>query len=179
MVITTDNLEVSLRLLAENDAEALCRLVDQNRAHLRQWLPWLDGSTSVEHTREFIKGTIKRHEESAGFVCAICFQSSIVGVVGHNSIDKANRISYPGYWLSQSHTGRGIMTTAVRALIEHAFAELDLNRIDIRVAVGNQKSQGVADRLGFAREGVIRQAEWLYDRFVDHTVNGLLRSSFK
>ena len=178
LIIATDNPEVRLRLLAEADAEVLFKLVDQNRAYLRQWLPWLDASTRVEHTREFISGTVKRFEESAGFVCAIDFQSSIVGVVGHNSIDKDNRISYPGYWLSESHMGRGIMRCAVRSLIGHAFTELDLNRIDIRVAVGNKKSQAIPDRLGFRKEGVIRQAERLYERYVDHTVNGLLRSDW-
>ena len=178
MIIATDNPEVSLRLLAEADAEVLFKLVDQNRSYLHQWLPWLDASTRVEHTREFIKGTVKRFEESAGFVCAINYQGSIVGVVGHNSIDKDNRISYPGYWLSETHTGKGIMTCAVRSLIEHAFSELDLNRIDIRVAVGNNKSQAIPDRLGFRKEGVIRQAEHLYERFVDHTINGLLRSDW-
>ena len=178
MVIPTDNPGLSLRLLSEVDANAPFRLVEQNRSHLRQWLPWLDTSTKVEHTREFIKGTMRRYEDSAGFVCSVLFQGSIVGVIGHNSIDKTNRISYPGYWLSQSHTGRGIMTCAMRSLIEHAFAELHLNRIDIRVAVGNKKSQAIPDRLGFVKEGVIRQAEWLYDRFVGHTVNGLLRSDW-
>ena len=178
MIIATDNPEVSLRLLTEVDAEVLFKLVDQNRSYLRQWLPWLDASTKIEHTREFIKGTVKRFEESAGFVCAINFHSSIVGVIGHNAIDKDNRISYPGYWLSESHTGRGIMTCAMRSLIEHSFTELNLNRIDIRVAVGNKKSQAIPDRLGFSKEGVIRQAEQLYGRFVDHTVNGLLHSDW-
>jgi len=178
MNIPTERSEVRLASLSEADAEMLFQLVELNRSHLRQWLPWLDASTCVEHTREFIKGTVKRSEESAGFVCGIYFQGVIVGVVGHNSIDKANRISYPGYWLSRTHTGRGIMSCAVAALIHHAFTELDLNRIEIRVAVGNHKSQAIADRLGFVREGVVREAEWLYDRFVDHTVNGLLRSAW-
>jgi len=178
MNIPTDRLEVRLASLSEADAEALSQLIELNRARLRLWLPWLDASTCVEHTREFIKGTVKRAEASAGFVCGIWFRGSIVGVVGHNSVDKANRISYPGYWLSQTHTGQGIMSCAVSALIRHAFAELDLNRIDIRVAVGNHKSQAIPDRLGFVREGVIHQAEWLYDRFVDHTVYGLLRSAW-
>jgi ribosomal-protein-serine acetyltransferase len=178
MTICTDNPDITLTLLSEADAEPLCCLVDQNRTYLRQWLPWLDAPTCVEHTEEFIRGTEKHFREGTGFVCAIRLQDSVVGVVGHNSIDKSNRISYPGYWLSEAHTGRGIMTCAVRSLINHAFTELDLNRIDIRVAVGNRRSQAVADRLGFVREGVIREAEWLYDHFVDHAVNGLLRSAW-
>lgn len=178
MNIPTDRPEVNLAFLTEADADFLFRLVDLNRSHLRQWLPWLDASTCVEHTKEFIQGTVKRAAASAGFVCAVRFQGSIVGVVGHNSIDKGNRISYPGYWLCESHTGQGIMSCAVRALINHAFTELDLNRIDIRVAVGNHKSQAIPDRLGFVREGVVREAEWLYDRFVDHTINGLLRADW-
>jgi ribosomal-protein-serine acetyltransferase len=64
-------------------------------------------------------------------------------------------------------------------LVEHAFGELGLNRVSIACAVENKKSCAIPERLGFRREGVKRQAEWLYDHFVDHVVYGALASEWQ
>jgi ribosomal-protein-serine acetyltransferase len=84
-----------------------------------------------------------------------------------------------GYWLAKSHTGRRLMTAAVKALVEEGFQQLDLNRIQARVATDNHPSQAVCDRLGLKKEGVLRQAEWLYDHYVDLTMNSVLRSEWE
>jgi ribosomal-protein-serine acetyltransferase len=84
-----------------------------------------------------------------------------------------------GYWLAKSQMGRGYMTAAVKALIDEGFQQLALNRIQARVATGNYQSQAVCDRLGLKKEGVLRQAEWLYDHYVDLTMNSVLRTEWK
>lgn len=71
------------------------------------------------------------------------------------------------------------MTKSCRALINHAFSELNLNRVDIRCAVENSKSRAIPERLGLRQEGVIRQAEWLYDKYVDHVVYGVLTDEWQ
>lgn len=71
------------------------------------------------------------------------------------------------------------MTASCTALIEHAFTTWNLNRIAIRCAAGNVRSQAIPQRLGFTREGVQRQAEWLYDHYVDLIYFALLRSDWE
>ena len=71
------------------------------------------------------------------------------------------------------------MTQCCRALIEHAFTDLQLNRVVITCATGNHRSQAIPERLGFCREGTLRETEWLYDHYVDHFVYGLLRSEWR
>ncbi len=66
------------------------------------------------------------------------------------------------------------MTKTVKALMHYAFEELQLNKVEIRAAVGNVKSRAIPERLNFTIEGTIRDAEWLYDRYVDHVVYGML-----
>lgn len=166
--------DIKLHSLEPHHADALFALVEANRQHLRQWLPWLDSNIAVSDTLRFIEMTQKQFANSEGFVAGIWYGGEIAGVIGHNRIDWGNRISYPGYWLAQGFEGKGIMTKSCRALINHAFAELNLNRVDIRCAVENHKSRAIPERLGFCQEGVIRQAEWLYDRVVDHVVYGVL-----
>ena len=100
-------------------------------------------------------------------------------MVGYHAIDWENRSTALGYWLGKGYQGKGLVTAACRALVEHAFGELDLNRVSIACATENKKSCAVPDRLGFRREGVVRQAEWLYDHFVDHAVYATLASEWR
>jgi RimJ/RimL family protein N-acetyltransferase len=61
-----------------------------------------------------------------------------------------------GYWLSREARGHGHATRAVRLLCAWGFDTLDLERIDLLAAIGNQASQQVAQRAGFTREAVLR-----------------------
>ena len=71
------------------------------------------------------------------------------------------------------------MTAAVKALIDWGFQNVELNRIQARVATTNHPSHAVCDRSGLKKEGVLRQAERLYDHYVDLTMNSVLRSEWK
>ena len=166
---------VQLRSLQLTDANELFALTDANRSYLRQWLPWLDRTTTSADTRTFIRNTLEQFADTGGVVAAICYEGSIIGVIGYNHIDWANRIGHIGYWLAASHQGQGIMTTACRYLIDYSFADLILNRLVILCATNNRRSRAIPERLGFYHEGRAREAEWLYDHFVDHEIYALLR----
>ena len=101
------------------------------------------------------------------------------GVIGYNWIDPANRACEIGYWLAESHVGRGLMKRACATLIAYAFETLLLNRVNIPVAVGNARSRAIPEGLGFDHEGVRREAEWLYDHYVDHALYALLRRDWR
>jgi ribosomal-protein-serine acetyltransferase len=171
--------DIVLDLLDEAQAEELFALVDANRAYLREWLPWLDQNTEVEHTRAFIRAARKRHEDRDGFTCGIRFGGALAGVVGLDGIDWANKRTSIGYWLAQAHQGRGIMTRACGALLPHLFGELGMNRVEIACAPGNARSAAIPERLGFTREGLLRQRERVYDRYFDSVVYGLLASEWR
>ena len=170
--------ELELRPLEQACAESLFGLVDENREHLRQWLPWVDANQSVEATRAFIQSTRQRWATEHGLEVGIWFNQRLVGVVGFHAIDRANRSAEIGYWLSAAQQGQGVMSRACRALVNHGFANLDLNRIEIRVATGNAKSRAIPERLGFRQEGVLREAQWLYDHYVDFVVYAKLASEW-
>jgi ribosomal-protein-serine acetyltransferase len=89
-----------------------------------------------------------------------------------------NRVGEIGYWLAAAAQGRGTMTECCRLLVRYAFLTLDLNRVEIAAATGNQRSRAVPERLGFKFEGVLREREELYGTFVDHAVYSQLRSEF-
>jgi ribosomal-protein-serine acetyltransferase len=164
-----------LRSIQLADAEELFALTDANRSYLRQWLPWLDVVTQVEHTRDFIVRVRQQFTEHEGLVAAICDGGRIIGVVGFNRIEQLDRTGYIGYWLAQSNCGKGIMTKSCRSLINYGFTKLNLDRVVIACATENQRSRAIPLRLGFTHAGVIRDAEWLYNEFVEHDIYALLQ----
>lgn len=169
--------KTTLRLLEPRHAEPLFALTDANRAHLREWLPWLDSTTSVKDTLAFIQASQQQFASNNGFQAGIWYQDQIVGVIGFR-IAWQNQSTSIGYWLSREFQGRGIMTKACRALADYAFKELGLNRVEIRCAVENLKSRAIPERLGFKNEGTVRQAERLYERFLDIVIYGVLANEW-
>ena len=166
--------DISLFILEEQDAAALFTLVETNRAHLRAWLPWIDGTQSVEDEADFIRFTREEYENNKGFACLIRYRGQAAGTISCHALDSMNHSSEIGYWLGKVFEGKGIMTRACRAMVSYAFKELQMNRIQIRCATGNIRSCAIPQRLGFTREGVMRQSEWLYDHFVDLVLYSML-----
>ncbi len=168
----------ALRVLHEDDARELYFLTDDNRAHLRRWLPWLDVVTREADTRAYLKATMKQRKEGRGPVFGILNDGALAGVIGFLPIDRVNRVGEIGYWLAEDRQGRGMMTQCCHFVVRYGFLTLDLNRIQIAAATENLKSRAIPERLGFRLEGIMRARENLYGRFVDHAVYALLRTEF-
>jgi ribosomal-protein-serine acetyltransferase len=164
-----------LRAFEEADAHELYALIERNRAQLAKWIQWAQGQTQ-EQTLAFIRRARTKESENSGFEWAVVADGRIVGVAGFPTIDRANRSAAIGYWLDQAHQGRGVMTSAVAALVSHAFENWQLNRLEIQADVGNTPSRAVAERLGFRYEGTLRQAYRVGERYSDDAVYSLLAS---
>jgi RimJ/RimL family protein N-acetyltransferase len=80
-----------------------------------------------------------------------------------------------GYWTAPWARGGGVMTRAVRLLATWSFAEFELRRIEIVVAVQNPGSNRVAEKAGFTREGVLRQYRENKGIWRDHVMWSALR----
>ncbi|KGX88156.1 GNAT family N-acetyltransferase [Pontibacillus litoralis] len=175
MFTYTINESTSLRLLQLRDAEAVFNLIDHNRSHLRTWLPWVDSTANITHTTAFIESTLNKFGNSDGFDAGIWYEGQLAGVIGLHYIDYNNRKTSIGYWLGESFQGKGIITEAAQALTNYALETLNLNRVEIRCATENAKSEAIPKRIGFTKEGTIQQAERLYDRYVDHHIYAMIQ----
>ncbi|HEX6994679.1 MAG TPA: GNAT family protein [Gammaproteobacteria bacterium] len=171
--------EITLDLLAPRHAQELYDVVDRNREQLRPWMPWVDTTRSVDDIKAFIATTLSQVATDNGFHTAIRAHGRIVGIIGVHRIDWANKSTSLGYWLAQDAQGKGIMTRACTAYIDYLFGELQLHRIEIHCATENLRSRAIPERLGFASEGIARDAEWVNDRFVSHVVYSLLSSEWR
>lgn len=170
--------EVELRLLVPAHAEVVFALTDVNRAHLRRWLPWVDKTLTVADTRAFIESALQSFAKVQAVTCGIWVSGDFAGVIGHNAVNHENRRATLGYWLGEAFCGRGVMTRACRALVDHTIVSMGLNRVEIFAGVGNQKSAAIPRRLGFVEEGVCRQLEWLNGTPHDLRLFAMLRQDW-
>lgn len=170
---------LELALLEPRHAGMVFALVDENRAHLRRWLPWVDATRSVTDSAAYLQMTLEQFARAQSLSVGIMSQGALAGMIGYHTIDWANRRTSIGYWLAQRYEGRGLMTRSTRALTAHGFVALGLHRLEIRAATDNPRSRNVAERAGYLHEGVSRGSEWLHDRFVDHAVYGAIATSWK
>ena len=131
-------------------------------------------------TPEEQKAWFEKH--SARYPLLVAQQDNII--VGWASMSAwSDRCAYAdtaeiSLYVREEYQGKGLITKVAKALTDYAFNHLKLNKVEIRAAVENKKSRNIPERLGFVNEGSIRQAEWLYDHFVDHIVYGLLEEEW-
>jgi ribosomal-protein-serine acetyltransferase len=156
------------------DAAELFAVIDSNRARLRQWLPWIVPEYSIDDARHFLLRSKAEFEDLASLTLIIRHKSALCGAIGLHQIDKLHRSTSIGYWIDESHQGKGIITAACRAIVTQGFENFGLHRLEIRCAVQNHRSSAVPRRLGFLEEGILREAEWLYDHWVDLRVFSML-----
>jgi ribosomal-protein-serine acetyltransferase len=166
---------IELRLLHECDADAVFAGVERNRAYLRQWLPWVDRTRSAAEIRQFTIVSTAQWEAGQGPNCSIWAGGAFVGCIGCHPIGWADRQCSLGYWLDAARQGEGIMTRACAAMLDYLFLELGLHRVEIRCGEQNAPSCAIPKRLGFRREGLLRDGQWVNDRWVSLVVWGILQ----
>ena len=170
---------IEVRSLSEADAPLLFYIVDRNREHLRTWLPWVDRTHSPDDVRAFIAGVTARMDAGDELHAAIWIDGDIAGAIGHHLIDHPNRSSSLGYWIAEEQQGKGVITRCCHTLLDYLFDERGMHRVEIRCGTGNARSGAVPQRLGFRRDGVLRQAQWVNDRWIDLVVWSMLDTEWR
>ena len=174
--------KIYLKPIEETDAQQIFDAVNAQREYLGKWLPFVQYTQTVNDELNFIRYVLSSPEEIREKIFCIYYKDTFVGLISlkFNVNDKANRKAEIGYWLSGTYQNNGIMTQSVRALIRHAFADLDLNRVQIRCSVDNFPSKNIPKRLGFVFEGTERDSELLADgNFTDSEVYSILKKEWK
>ncbi len=159
-----------LRALEDGDAEELFTLIETNRAHLAAWMPFVGQTRGVADSLAFIRAARRQYDDNRGMQLALLVDERIIGVAGFHAIDWTRKSTSIGYWLAAERQGAGTMTAAVCALLDHAFERWGLGRVEIRAGVLNARSRAIPQRLGFREEGVLRSAERIGTRVIDHVV---------
>lgn len=173
------NDEIRLELINESHSKSIFELVNENRAYLREWLTFVDKMQSVEFAENFVNGTMQRNKEGIEYAFVIINQESLIGRVGIYKIDMQNKFGEIGYWLDEKMQGNGIITASCKKIIDFSFNDLKLNRLEIKCGIQNSKSEAIAHRLNFKKEGTIRQGELVNEKFVDLNLFSLLKEEYE
>lgn len=149
---------VLVRPYRVEDAEALREAVEESREHIRAWLPFADAHQSIEETRDWITHTIAQWllRENMGTGVFLREDGAFLGGLGLHIRSWEIGFFEIGYWLRASAEGHGYMREAVSLLAAFAARDLLASRLEIRCDARNARSAGVAESLGFKREGHIR-----------------------
>jgi ribosomal-protein-serine acetyltransferase len=153
--------------------EGIWRAVERSLAELRLWMPWAV-EPDPEKTLAFVRDANKQWEVGLERNFTLLYEAE---VCGHCSLDHPDPLNHNyeiGYWMRSDLCGRGLTTEGARAVIDFAFEELGTHRIELHAGTVNKASIRVAEKLGFQREGVLREAGWGANGFHDQYVYGLL-----
>ena len=171
--------DVVLRPLVLSDSPAVTAALDESRVELAAWMTWWTPAFGEPDVRDYIVRVTAERERSESFEFGIYDAAGVfVGNCGINRISTLNRYANLGYWIRTSRTGQGLATAAVEKLAAWAFEHTDLNRLEIVAALGNVRSQRVAERAGATREGLLRQRQMLRGIPHDEVMYSLLRDAF-
>ena len=177
MPLPTPSLHTArLRLRAFEDADANDLFALHTNAHvLRYWdaPPW----SEPERAEQFI--TACRHMTQEGTGARLAVDRASDGVfIGWCSLNRWNpeyRSASLGYCFNDAAWGHGYATEAAHAVLHWAFDTLDLNRVQAETDTRNLASARVLEKLGFAREGTLREDCIVNGEVSDSWVYGLLR----
>ncbi|WP_046776256.1 GNAT family N-acetyltransferase [Streptomyces yangpuensis] len=143
--------------LEARHAEEFFAHIERGREYIGQYVGFPDRSPDVDSARAFLaKYAVKAGEDGARFF-GIRLDGTLVGGVLFPNFDADGGNCEIGCWLEPAAAGRGLVTKACRILIDYAFGERGMHRVEWHAATGNKKSLAVAERLGMTREGVMRE----------------------
>ncbi len=161
--------DVTLRELRADDTAEIFAAIDNERAYLGRWLPFVQFTRSEEDTQRFVRSVLDAPYREAVFT--IRDGGRFIGLIGFKSTDPLARTTEIGYWLREAWQGRGIVTTAVAALCRMAREELAMRTVTIKCATGNGPSNRIPQRLGFTLVRIEPRAELLENgRYTDANV---------
>jgi ribosomal-protein-serine acetyltransferase len=171
--------KIELRPFIAHHAAPYFALIDKHRTFLREWLDWVDKTQTIEDIDAFIARSMETYGEYNGLRLGIWYEGQPAGQVGYNFWDLRSKKGEIGYWLAPTHTGKGIMTKSVAALIDYGFRVVGLHRAEILMGVGNDPSEAVARRLGASFEGILRSGEVVNGKLIDNKLYAILSDEWK
>lgn len=173
---------LKLQRFTRRDAAALDEGIRVSLEDLNQWLPWARLDYTTSDTTAFIRESIQAWKEERAWDYSIRPRANPerhLGNVSMWTVSKLGKIAEIGYWVRSDETNGGICTEAVDRLLEEAFGALSYHKVILRIAVGNDASDRVAQKLGFTREGVLREELLIRGNWVDHSLWSLLDREYR
>jgi ribosomal-protein-alanine N-acetyltransferase len=152
-----------IRRATEADIQAILALRRVNRAYLERWEPDTD-PPGRRYERPYYDEWITKDEQYV-----ILEDGAVAGTVQLVNIHYDSfRSAMIGYWVAEAHAGKGLASRAVAEIMDVAFGDLGLHRVEAGTAVANVPSQRVLERNRFTKVGLMREHLLIGGEWVDH-----------
>lgn len=169
-----------LRPFLESDAQAMYdnwASCPDNVLHVT----W-DAHESPEVTKQSIARWVENYQNLDFYKWAICLKENPDSVIGDISVvdmDEAVNACEVGYILSKDYWGQGLMTEALKAVLNYLLQDAGFNRVTARFVTANPASGRVMAKAGMSYEGTFRQAVLHKGQVKDFSVYGILKSDLE
>ena len=154
--------DAELKPLEPWRAKEFAAYLDDARPHLAPWLPWAKSINNEAGARRWLQRYADRQARDEGRIYGIWLADKMVGGTLFRVFDVEDGVCEIGVWLAPEAEGRGLISRAVGHMIDWAFGERGMSRIEWHCVPNNERSIAVARRLGMSRDGVLRSA-FLYN----------------
>lgn len=140
-----------------------------------------DAHRSIHQTRAYLRYLQRqyRNGEPSSFVIVHNQTGKVIGTIGYMWVQQDNRAGEVGYSLSRAYWNQGLMSEALRAIIDFGFSQLHLNRIEAQHESDNPASGRVMMHAGMRHEGHLRQRLYNKGRYVDVELYAILKEDIK
>lgn len=159
---------------------------------VEQYLAYMQDEDVIKYVpEECIPRTIKRaHEEidynidlykyrrSVYWAIARKDNNELIGSCGFNYWNRDHARGEISYDLAKKYWGKGIMTNTTKAVLGFAFTRMQMHRVEATVTPTNQASLKVLRKMGFKKEGILRQQKLLHGKFHDAVMLSLLQKEY-
>jgi len=173
---------LELRPFRRRDVDTLIAAVGDSIDELERWLPWVHRRYGKADALRFIRDSAAAWVEGRAYDFAIRRPGAPDHHIGNISIwptSRRERSGEVGYWIRSSETGIGIATEAATTVLAVGFEEMALHRVTLRIAVGNDPSERIAEKLGFVHEGLLRKEVLVAGEWLDHTLWAMLEDEYR
>jgi ribosomal-protein-alanine N-acetyltransferase len=160
---------VAIRLPVPSDRDELLALRRRSWPRLRPWEPTPPRSADPTGPDWFARLLAFRRSDRHR-KCLVCLlDGTIIGCASLNDIvTGVFRSANAGWWIGDPHEGRGLMAEGIALLLEHAFLDLRLHRVEANIRPENERSLALVRRLGFRREGCSPRSLHIGGAWRDH-----------
>lgn len=148
-------MDIAIRPYHVEDAKPVFEAIEESKDDIMHWMPWCHPDYSIEDSKSYLAISVTGFERGEIYDFAVLKDGHFVGACGLNQVNVIEGVANMGYWLRSSEAGNGIMPMAAKKVINWAFENTELNRIEIVAAVGNNRSQRVAEKIGAHKDAVL------------------------
>ena len=177
MFIMKVDQNLSIVFLHQNYKKQFFELFKSNKLQLSRWFNWPVSCQCEDDFLQLIQHSLFEYARGTSLQCGISYQGDFIGYIGLTKINPMLAKAELSYWISNEYQGRGIMNAVWRQMIRYAFVFLNLEKIEISIATENIGSRKVCESLNFELEGILKRADTLNGKVVDHARYGLLRNT--